>query len=254
MNFDFTDKKVLITGGSRGIGKATAIAFAGCGAKVAINYRANQEAARETLASLDGQGHFSIRADISDPQAVKGMIDSVYQQLQGIDILVNNAGIYTEHPIDRIDYESWQQAWRNIININLIAAANLSYCAAQYMIAGGGGAIINISSRGAFRGEPDFPAYGASKGGMNAMSQSLAKALGKHNISVTAIAPGFVETDMAFDALKGVRGTAIKQESPFQRVARPEEIAYGVLFYASEKAKFMTGGIMDINGASYLRT
>ena len=254
MSFDFTNKKVLITGGSRGIGKATAIAFARFGARVAINYRSNSTAAQQTVHELEGKGHFSIQADITDSDVAKEMVDNVHDRLEGLDILVNNAGIYIEHRIDEVDYETWQKAWKEIFDVNLIAAANLTYCAAQHMIAAGGGSIVNISSRGAFRGEPEFPAYAASKGGMNAMSQSLAKALGKHNISVTAIAPGFVETDMAASALKGDRGLAIKQESPFQRVARPDEIAYGVLFYASEKAKFMTGGILDINGASYLRT
>ena len=254
MKFDFTNKKVLITGGSRGIGRAAAIAFAQCGAQVAVNYRSNAAAAQNTVDELTGPGHFLIQADISDPQAVRAMVDEVHKRFGRIDVLVNNAGIYTEHALDQVDYEAWQEAWRDIIDTNLVAAANLTYCGARYMIADGGGSIVNISSRGAFRGEPDFPAYGASKGGLNAMSQSLAKALGKHNISVTAIAPGFVETDMATDALKGFRGKAIKEESPFNRVALPEEIAYGILFYASDEAKFMTGGIMDINGASYLRT
>ncbi len=254
MDFDFKGKTVLITGGSRGIGKATAIAFARCGGRVAINYQSDDTAAKETIAALEGAGHLLVKADIASPVEVEKLATDVAQHFGNIDVLVNNAGIYQEHPIDEVDYQSWQDAWTKILNVNLMAAANLCYCVGQQMIRQGGGKIVNVSSRGAFRGEPTFPAYAASKAGLNAMSQSLAKALGKHNISVTAIAPGFVETDMATNALKGISGQAIKNESPFGRVALPEEVAYGILFYASEGAKFMTGGIMDINGASYLRT
>jgi NAD(P)-dependent dehydrogenase (short-subunit alcohol dehydrogenase family) len=116
------------------------------------------------------------------------------------------------------------------------------------------GKIINISSRGAFRGEPDHPAYGASKAGLNAMSQSLAVALAPHNISVGIIAPGFVETDMTVDYLASTQGEAIKKQSPFNRVATPEEVARLVAVFANDGFEFTSGGIIDINGASYLRS
>ena len=122
------------------------------------------------------------------------------------------------------------------------------------MMKSGGGKIINITSRGAFRGEPNAPAYGASKAGLNAMSQSLAQYLAPYNIFVGVVAPGFVETDMARDYLEGAGGEAIRNQSPLQRVAQPEEVAYPVLFLASEGAEWLTGAILDANGASYLRT
>jgi NAD(P)-dependent dehydrogenase (short-subunit alcohol dehydrogenase family) len=122
------------------------------------------------------------------------------------------------------------------------------------MIKNGGGRIVNVSSRGAFRGEPESPAYGASKAGLNAMSQSLAKKLAKHNIFVGVVAPGFVETDMAAELLTGPEGDGIRNQSPLGRVARPEEVARAVLFLAAEGSEFMTGAIIDVNGASYLRT
>ena len=250
----FKNKVVLITGGSRGIGKATAIAFAKEGATVALNYRSNKEAALQTLAALEGTTHMEVQADIGDPQAVKAMVDQVAQHYQKIDILVNNAGIFEYHPIDKVDYGTWQRNWQRTLNINLIAAANLTYCAAQYMIQQGHGKIINVSSRGAFRGEPLQPAYGASKAGMNAMGQSLAQALAKYNISVCTVAPGFVETDMATEVLDGPEGDTIRNQSPFGRVAKPEEVAAGILFFASEETTFMSGAVLDINGASYLRT
>lgn len=251
---NFTDKRVLITGSSRGIGQAAAIAFAAKGAKVVVHYNRNQKAGQQTFDSLKGQGHLLIQADISDATAVKSLFQSIQTQLGGIDIVVNNAGIFDPHPIDEVSYEHWQQSWSQTLATNLIGAANVCYCAAELMIPNGGGRIINVSSRGAFRGEPEFPAYGASKAGMNAMSQSLAKKLGKHNIGVYAIAPGFVATDMAQPTLDGPDGDSIKQQSPLGRVAKPEEVAHAILFYASEAALFMTGGILDVNGASYLRS
>ncbi len=118
----------------------------------------------------------------------------------------------------------------------------------------GGGRIINISSRGAFRGEPTKPAYGASKAGLNSLTQSLAVALAPHKIYVGAVAPGFVDTELAADRLNSPEGEAIRAQSPFNRVATPEEVAHAVYFLASEGAEFSTGTIIDVNGASYLRT
>ncbi|MEZ4995536.1 MAG: SDR family oxidoreductase [Saprospiraceae bacterium] len=251
---DFTEKTVLITGGSRGIGRATAQAFAGSGARVAINFRSDHDAARETIESLAGEGHFAVRADLSHAQAVEQMFKVVIGEFGRLDILINNAGIFKLHPITEVSYDEWQQVWRDTLDTNLIGAANACYCAAQHMIEAGGGRIINVSSRGAFRGEPTQPAYGASKAAMNAMGQSLAQALAPHNIFVGTVAPGFVETDMAKDWLEGTEGEQIRKQSPLHRVARPEEVARGILFLASEGTEFMTGAILDINGASYLRS
>lgn len=251
---NFQHKTVLITGGSRGIGAATAFAFAQRGARVAISYQSNTAGAAAVLAKLPGEGHIMLQANVGDPESVKNLVDQVVVEFDKLDIVVNNAGIFAPHPIDEVDYATWQKAWQDTLAVNLFGAANVCYCAAQYMIRQGGGKMVNVSSRGAFRGEPEFPAYGASKAALNAMSQSLAQKLGRHNIAVTVIAPGFVETDMAKEALEGEKGVAIRSQSSMGRVATPEEVAYGILFYASDGAEFMTGGIMDINGASYLRS
>jgi NAD(P)-dependent dehydrogenase (short-subunit alcohol dehydrogenase family) len=122
------------------------------------------------------------------------------------------------------------------------------------MVAGGGGRIINVSSRGAFRGEPRHPAYGASKAGLNAFGQSLARALAPHGITVTGVAPGYVATDMVTGLLSGPGGDAIRAQSPFGRVAQPAEIAAAVVYLASPEAEWASGAILDLNGASYLRT
>lgn len=250
---DFTNQIVLITGASRGIGRACAQMFAAHGARVAVHYHANQAAAEATLAALPGAGHLLVRADIANPAEVQAMVNTAAGQMGGLHVLVNNAGIYEKRPFTTLSYDDWQAHWNGIIQTNLIGAANAAFCAAQHMLKQGGGRIVNISSRGAFRGEPDSPAYGAAKAGMNAMSQSLAKALAPYNIIVTAVAPGWVETDMATDHL-AERGDEMRQQSPLGRIARPEEIAYTVLFLASAGTDYLTGAIVDANGASYLRT
>ncbi len=251
---DFSGKHVLITGGSRGIGKAIAKAFAKHGACVAISYNTNLQAAHETIDSLLGGPHLIIQADVSQPDSVKQLIDTVISKFGKLDIVVNNAGIINDLHIDKVDYATWQRSWKEILEINLIGPANISYCAIQYMMKNNGGKIVNISSRGAFRGEPDCPAYGASKAGLNAMSQSLAQKLAKHNIFIGVVAPGFVETDMTSEILSGPNGDEIRNQSPIGRVAKPEEVAQAVLFLAAEGSEYMTGAIIDVNGASYLRS
>jgi NAD(P)-dependent dehydrogenase (short-subunit alcohol dehydrogenase family) len=251
-NMDFSGKVVLVTGASRGIGREIARQFAEKGAKVAVHYNSNRAAAEESLNMLSGDGHRLYQADIADATAVKTLVDSVVSDMGSLDVLVNNAAIYSDHPIAEVSYDEWQRQWLAIIQTNLIAAANLCYWAAQYMIPSGGGKIINVSSRGAFRGEPTSPAYGASKAALNALGQSLAVALGVHGISIMTVAPGWVETDMAKETLAGPMGDAVRKQSPMGRVAQPQDVAAAVVFFASDEAAFMTGAILDINGASYL--
>lgn len=251
---DFSGKTVLVTGASRGIGRAVARQFAGRGARVGVHYRQDRVAADETLATLPGGPHVVVQADIADAGAVERMVDAVVDGLGRIDVLVNNAGIYEAHPPADSSYEHWQASWRRTLETNLLGAANASWCAARHMIRQGGGRIVNVSSRGAFRGEPDAPAYGASKAGMNAMSQSLALALAPHGIFVGTVAPGFVTTDRVAWRLDGSEGDDIRRQSPLGRVATPDEVAYAAAFLASEGAEFTTGAIIDVNGASYLRS
>jgi NAD(P)-dependent dehydrogenase (short-subunit alcohol dehydrogenase family) len=251
---DFAGKKILVTGASRGIGRAVATAFAAKGGKVAVNFRNNKKSASETLNALDGGGHVLVQADVSMPDGARMAVEESVSGLDGLDIVVNNAGIYEEHPLDSVGFDEWYSLWQETIGINLMGPANICYFAARHMMKSGGGRIVNISSRGAFRGEPDAPAYGASKAGVNALSQSLAVALAPHNIFVGVVAPGFVETDMVTEMLAGPAGDAIRAQSPVGRVARPEEVANAVLFLASAGAEFTTGTIIDVNGASYLRS
>lgn len=252
---NFSGKNILITGGSRGIGKAIAQQFAQLGGRVCINFATNTDAAMETIESMEGENHFAIKADLSDPDAVQQLMETVGDEFSELNIVVNNAGVYLAHAILEMGYEEWQQSWKKTLDINLTSVANICFFAARQMASQhNGGHIINISSRGAFRGEPEHTAYGASKAGLNALTQSLALELGPKNISATAVAPGFVETDMTKGILKGKDGENIRQQSPFNRVATPEEVAHAVVFLASRKSKFISGAILDINGASYLRS
>ncbi|MBM0236675.1 SDR family oxidoreductase [Micromonospora sp. ATA32] len=252
-----TSRAVLVTGASRGIGRAVATAFAAGGDRVAIHHRGSAELAERLRDELPGDGHVVVRADLTDPAAVRAMVDDAAGLLGGLDVLVNNAGVYggrdLPHPVFGSSYEQWQEQWRQVLETNLTGAANVTWCAAQHM-RGRGGRIVNVSSRGAFRGEPDQPAYGASKAGLNALGQSLAVALAPYGIAVATVAPGFVATDMTTEHLSGDRGAAIRAQSPFDRVARPAEIAAAVHWLASPKAEWASGTIVDLNGASYLRS
>jgi len=254
MIFEFKDKNVLITGGSKGIGYAAAKLFAKCGANVMITYRTGKRAAEKMLKELSPGKHAAYALDVTDPSAIEACFNAISKQYASLDILVNNAGVFIEHPILDVSFEEWNSRWEQTLKTNLLGAANMCYYASRLMVKQRYGKMINISSRGAFRGEPDHPAYGASKAGLNAMSQSLAVALAPYNISVHIIAPGFVDTDMAHDVLKSPLGEQIKKQSPFGRVAQPDEVARLVAVYASDGLEFTSAGIVDINGASYLRS
>jgi 3-oxoacyl-[acyl-carrier protein] reductase len=246
------NRAILVTGASRGIGRAIANAFAAAGERVAVHHRDSGPLAAEVLAGLPGAGHVVVQADLADPEAVRRMVGAARDALGGLDVLVNNAGVFTPHPITETSYEQWQEAWQHTLGVNLVGAANVTWCAVQHM--GRGSRIVNVSSRGAFRGEPGQPAYGASKAGLNALGQSLAKALAPRGIAVATVAPGFVDTDMAAGHLDGARGAEIRAQSPFDRVATSEEIAAAVLYLASPEAEWASGAILDLNGASYLRS
>jgi 3-oxoacyl-[acyl-carrier protein] reductase len=248
------DRAILVTGASRGIGRAIARAFAGQGDRVAVHHRDSAGLAADVLAGLPGRGHAVVQADLTDADAVRRMVDGARDALGGLDVLVNNAGVFTPHPIAEVSYAQWQEAWRQTLGVNLVGAANVTWCAVQHMVRQGSGRIVNVSSRGAFRGEPGQPAYGASKAGLNAFGQSLARALAPHGIAVATVAPGYVETDMATEYLKGPAGDEIRAQSPFRRVAEAEEIAAAVLYLASPQAEWASGAILDLNGASYLRS
>src|SRR5262249_24082098 len=146
-------------------------------------------------------------------------VDEAADRLGGLDVVVNNAGVFPPHPIAELSYERWHAVWRHTLDVNLLGPAHVIWCAVRHL--GPGSRIVNVSSRGAYRGEPEQPAYCASKAGLNALTQSLAVALAPSGIAVTAVAPGWVDTDMTTEHLTSPRGAQIRAQSPFHRVARP---------------------------------
>ena len=253
MSQPFVHRRALVTGGSRGIGRAVARELAAGGARVALHYHRAGDAAEETRDGLDGEGHHVLAADLAVPGEGRRLLTEAVGCLGGLDLLVNNAGVYYRHPPASASAGEWDEAWRRTLQVNLLSAAELCHGAVEPLKASGGGRIVNITSRGAFRGEPEAPAYGASKAGLNALSQSLARALAPEGIYVYAVAPGWVETDMAAPYLEGPEGDEIRRQIPIGRLATPEEIARAVAFLASPGSESMTGCILDVNGASYLR-
>jgi len=214
------------------------------------------------VASLTGEGHTAIAADLADPRSAFDLADRAAAALGRLDIVINNAGIYEPHAIDRLTADAWRDVWDRTLAVNLTGAVGVLHGAVVHLIAAGGGHVVNVTSRGAFRGEPEAPAYAASKAGLNAVaskaglnavSQSLAVALAPHGISVVAVAPGWVATDMTHRYLDGPEGEAIRAQSPLGRVATGAEIAAAVLLAVSGHCDALTGAIIDVNGASYLR-
>lgn len=251
----------LVTGASRGIGSVIAAQLAAREVRIAAHYRSRRTEMDAVLASLPGEGHCAFAAALEDPGAVTSLWREVTTKMGAIDILINNAGLFVDHPPLSTSLESWRSAWNLTLGANLVAPADLCVQAAQHMNQRepvsptfGRGRIVNISSRGAFRGEPDSPAYGASKAGLNSLSQSLAKALAPRAIYVYCLAPGWVETEMARGPLAGPGGAEILAQHPLGRLSQPEEIASAATYCALDAPPAMTGGVIDINGASYLRT
>ncbi|RKT54767.1 SDR family NAD(P)-dependent oxidoreductase [Saccharothrix australiensis] len=222
---------VVVTGGSRGIGAAIAGAFRDLGDDVVA------------LSSAD--------VDLADPESIARAVSAAVDALGRIDVLVNNAGLVEYGSVADTSYEQWQSLWRRTFAVNVFGAADMSYCVARHMVERGvRGRIVNVGSRGAFRGEPDMPAYGASKAALHSMGQSLAVALAPHGIAVASVAPGFVATDRVADLVTD----EVRRQSPFGRVATPEEVAAAVVYLASREAEWASGAVLDLNGASHLRT
>lgn len=242
--------RVLVTGASGGIGAAIARVLAARGATIVLHYQSNRAAAEASRQPLEGSGHELLQADLTDPAAIERLWREADAR-HPIDAVVNNAGIFPNHPPLTTDYAGWTAAWQRTLALNLSGPANLSWFAARAMAERSGGRIVSVSSRGAFRGEPLAPAYAASKAGLNAFSQSLAKALAPKGVYVFVVAPGWVSTARVSTA---IADKAVIADQPLGRVATPEEVAQAVTFCVLDAPASMTGAILDVNGASYLRT
>ncbi len=246
------ERKILVTGASRGIGAAIARKLATSGARVAVHYGSAEDAARTVCGSLAGEGHTIVRANLEDIDRAADLPHRAAELLDGLDIVVNNAGIFVPHDTTG-EEDSWRATWDRTIAINLTAPAVILKAAVEHLKAAGGGHLVNITSRGAFRGEPEAPAYGAAKAGLNSLTQSLALKLAPLGIHAVAVAPGWVMTDMTEEYLAGSAGEGIRGQSPLNRTATAAEIAEVVHMAVSGNANAVTGAVIDVNCASYLR-
>jgi NAD(P)-dependent dehydrogenase (short-subunit alcohol dehydrogenase family) len=248
---DLTDKVVLITGGSRGIGAETARRMAAAGGRVIINYRRSEDEANALVQEIGGNA-IAICADIADPAALETMIDDIVDAFEKIDVLVNNAAVFEYNPFDGDDFAAWQQGWRRTFDLNVFAAANAAWLAMRAMRRSGGGKIINVASRAAWRGETEFADYGASKAALVNLTRSIARACAKDNIVASCVAPGFIETEMAKPELEKHRDEILRQ-IPLGRVGSTADVANVILFLASPMADYLNGVTIDINGGSWFQ-
>lgn len=251
-------RRVLVTGGSRGIGAAVCRRLAARGDRLAIHCRANLRAAERLRAELpNSDDHIILAADLADPKSIVPLVDVVAGDFGGVDVLVHSAGVFVDQPVATTTFDEWMASWRQVMEINLLAAAGLAHQVVNHLLhrpqGPDGGRIVLVGSRGAYRGEPDAPAYGASKAGLHSLAQSLAVAVAPHGIGVAAVAPGFIHTDLSSSRLAGPAGDAIRAQSPFGRVGQPDEVAAAVEWLASPDSTWATGTVIDVNGASYLR-
>lgn len=250
MKIDLSSKRVIVTGGSRGIGKGIAIALNDCGAKVVVHYNKLKDEA-ETLIRGFSNG-YAIQANLESAKAPRRFFDQAVETLGGLDVIVNNAGIAFNSPIQGKD-EDWVESWDKTMNINLRATGVLCMAAAQHFEAHGGGRIVNIASRAAFRGDTmDYLAYAASKGGVVSLTKSLARGLGKKNIKAFVIAPGFVKTDMAQEFMDAYGEDYALNDIALNQLTEPKDIGPMVAFLASGLGDHATGTTIDINAGSYV--
>jgi 3-oxoacyl-[acyl-carrier protein] reductase len=247
---DLTGKVVLITGASRGIGRETALRCGEAGARVAVNFARSGEQAREVVAAIGDDRAFAVQADVSDAAQVEAMIEATLARFERIDVLVNNAGWHDLNPFEGEDYAAWQRGWQRTFAVNLFGAANAAFLAMRSMRRTGGGKIINVASRAAWRGETEFADYGASKAGMVNLTRSIARACAKDGITASCVTPGFVDTDIARDELER-RYDEIVAQIPLGRVATVDDVASVILFLASPMANYLNGVTIDVNGGSW---
>ena len=249
MSIDLGGKVILVTGASRGIGAAAARTLGVANAVVAINYH-RSEAEATALAREIGDRAFTVRADIGNPSEVESMIDTVEQRCGRLDVLVNNAATFEMNPFDGDSYEHWQAAWHRTFALNVFGAANVAFLAMRSMRKRGGGKIINVASRAAFRGETEFADYGASKAALVNLTISIARGCAKDNITSTCVAPGFIETEMAKSELEKHYDEIVNQV-PLRRVGTVDDVAGVILFLASPLADYLNGTTIDVNGGSW---
>jgi len=245
MDRSLEDKIAVVTGGSRGIGRAIALELARRGASVVVNYNRNAEAGAEVVAAIEDAGGqaVAVQADVSDFEQAAGLIQAALDRFGRIDVLVNNAGTTR----DQLLMLMKEGDWDDVLRTNLKSVFNCCKAAARPMVRQRQGRIINISSVSGIAGQGGQTNYAASKAGIIGFTKSLAKELGPRSITVNCVAPGFVPTDLTADLPEELRQKAI-EVTPLRRMGKPEEIAYAVAFLASDEAAFITGETLTVDG------
>lgn len=246
---DLKGKTALVTGGSRGIGRATCVALAREHAGIAVNYRSNDAAATETVKELTALGveAKAYKANISDEAESNILIERIMKDFGHIDVLVNNAGITR----DRSFLKMTRDQWHTVLLVNLDGPFNITHAVLPQMVDRGWGRIINISSIVAQMGNFGQANYAVAKGGLIAFTKSLAREVACKGITVNAVSPGFIETDMTAEVPDAVLDT-VKKLTPMGRLGKPEEVARAVRFLAAPQASFITGEVININGGLYM--
>jgi 3-oxoacyl-[acyl-carrier protein] reductase len=241
----FQDKTAIVTGGSRGIGRACVERLAAEGAKVAFLFRGNQQAADEAVEKLkDAPGGVrAIQADVRDLAAAHKIVDALFDEWGRIDVLVNSAGIVQDGLMGAMTPDQW----RDVLETNLGGTYNYCHAVVQPMMMARQGSIVNLSSTAAEFAARGQVNYAASKGGINGLTRALAKELAPRNVRVNAVAPGMIETDMS-QVVRGIAGDAIKKMIPLKRIGLPEEVASVVAFLASDDAAYITGQVLRVDG------
>jgi NAD(P)-dependent dehydrogenase (short-subunit alcohol dehydrogenase family) len=248
---DLRGRVAFVTGGSRGIGAAIVRALHRAGAQVFFTYRERAADAEDVCAGLGG-AVAAYRLDVAEDGALPPAIDACIARFGRIDVLVNNAAIFADNPFDADDYDAWRAGWRRTFDVNLFAAADLAFLAMRSMRERGEGAIVNVASRAAHRGELTYADYGASKAALVNLTKSIARSCAEAGIVSMAVAPGFVATDMVTDSMAD-DGAAITGEVPLGRIGDVEEIAHAVAFLCTPLARYLNGSTLDLNGGSYVR-
>lgn len=248
---DLQGRNVLLTGGSRGIGAAAVRLLHKAGASVFFTYLSDKTAAQALCRELGDRIAFA-QCDIAVSDSLPNLVADCVARLGRIDVLINNAAVFSLNPFDGADYETWKAGWQRTFAVNLFGAADLTFLALQEMRRQGQGKIINVASRSAHRGELSFPDYGASKAALVNLTKSLARSCAKDGIISIAIAPGFIETDMASEELR-TRRAEVEAEIPSRRIGTPEEVASIIAFFASDLGNYANGAVIDVNGGSYVR-